>query len=65
MIGFLNTSYTVNKSDGLVRIQLGITNNGVLETTVAINFSISQNQSNQGKTCKKLNLSYCSIEVLP
>ena len=51
MIGFLNTSYTVNKSDGLVRIQIGITNNGVLETSVAIatNFSISQNESNLGK----------------
>ena len=44
VIGFLNTSYTVNKGDGLVNIQIGITE-GILQTSVAINFSISQNQS--------------------
>ena len=44
VIGFLNTSYSVNEGDGLVNIQIGITE-GILQTSVAINFSISQNQS--------------------
>ena len=47
VIGFLNTSYTVNKDDGLVNIQVGIINEGViLGITVAVRFFfISQNQS--------------------
>ena len=43
VIGFLNTSYTVNKDDGLVNIQIGITE-GILQTSVAFIFFISQNQ---------------------
>ena len=48
-IGFLNPSYTVNETDGLVHIQIGVTNNGTLQTPVTVNFSISQNQSVSGK----------------
>ena len=48
MIGFLNTSYTVGESDGLVNIQIGI-NNGSLPTSVAVNFSISENPSDGSK----------------
>ena len=48
VIGFLNTSYTVNESDGLVNIQIGI--DGLLRTSVTVNFSISQNQSDRGRS---------------
>ena len=46
-IGFLNTSYTVNKDDGLVNIQVGIINEGImLGISVEVRFFfISQNQS--------------------
>ena len=44
VIGFLNTSYTVNKDDGLVNIQIGITR-GILQNSVAFIFFISQNPS--------------------
>ena len=44
VIGFLNTSYTVNKDDGLVNIQIGITE-GTLQTSVAFIFFISKNPS--------------------
>ena len=47
VIGFLNTSYTVNKDDGLVNIQVGIINEGImLGISVEVRFFfISQNQS--------------------
>ena len=47
VIGFLNTSYTVNKDDGLVNIQVGIINEGIiLGIPVAVRFFfISENQS--------------------
>lgn len=50
-IGFMNTFYMVNESDGLINIQIGVTNNGSLQTSVPVNFFISQNQSvtNRGK----------------
>jgi hypothetical protein len=50
VIGFLNTSYAVNKSDGLVNIQVGIIQEELLQISVAVNFSISQNQSDRGKS---------------
>ena len=40
VIGFLNTSYTVNETDGLVSIQIGIINQGFLRSVVAVSFSI-------------------------
>ena len=40
VIGFLNTSYTVNETDGLVNIQIGIINPGFLRTSVAVTFSV-------------------------
>ena len=40
VIGFLNTSYTVNETDGLVNIQIGIINPGILRTSVAVTFSV-------------------------
>ena len=49
VIGFLNTSYTVDENDGLVNIQIGIINFTVLRTSLVVNFSISQNQSDQGE----------------
>ena len=49
-IGFLNTPYTVNKDDGLVNIQVGIINEGVVWTSVAVIFFISQSQSDRGKS---------------
>ena len=51
-IGFLNTSYTVNKDDGLVDIQVGLTNEGVilLGTVQKVRFFISQSQSDRGKS---------------
>ena len=48
VIGFLNTSYTLNKSDGLVNIQVGIIEEELLQISVAVIFSISQNQSDSG-----------------
>lgn len=49
VIGFLNTSYTVDENNGLVNIQIGIINFTVLRTSLVVNFSISQNQSDWGK----------------
>ena len=49
VIGFLNTSYTVDENDGLVNIQIGIINFTVLSTSLVVNFSISQNQPDRGK----------------
>ena len=40
VIGFLNTSYTVNETDGLVNIQIGIINPGILRTSVVVTFSV-------------------------
>ena len=48
VIGFLNTSYTVNKNDGLVNIQVGIIEEELLQISVAVIFSISQNQLDSG-----------------
>jgi hypothetical protein len=51
VIGFLNTSYAVNKSDGLVNIQVGIIQEELLQISVKVNFSINQNQSDtRGKS---------------
>ena len=50
-IGFLNTSYTVNMDDGLVDIQVELTNEGViLGIPVKVRFFISQSQSDRGKS---------------
>ena len=49
VIGFLNTSFTVNGNDGLVNVQIGIIEKRFLQTSVAVNFSISQNQSYGGR----------------
>ena len=49
VIGFLNTSYHVNETDGLVDIQIGIIEQGILRSSVTVSFSISQNQSDKGK----------------
>ena len=38
MIGFLNTSYTVGESDGLVNVQIGVIN-GSLQRPVVVQFS--------------------------
>ena len=40
VIGFLNTCYTVNETDGLVNIQIGIINPGFLRTSVVVTFSV-------------------------
>jgi hypothetical protein len=45
----------VNKSDGLVNIQVGIINEGRLRTSVAVNFFINQNQSG-GVYVKPMNI---------
>ena len=50
VIGFLNTSYhTSYHVNGLVDIQIGIIEEGILRSSVMVNFSISQNQSDRGK----------------
>ena len=38
VIGFLNTSYTVNENDGVANIQIGVIQ-GSLERSVAVRFS--------------------------
>ena len=40
VIGFLNTSYTVNENDGVADIQIGVIR-GSLERAVAVRFSTS------------------------
>ena len=61
VIGFLNTSYVVNESDGLVNIQIGIINQGFLRVSVEVKFSISLNQSVTGKPYVVF---WCQIIVL-
>ena len=60
MIGFLNTSYTVNKNDGLVNIQVGIIEEELLQISVAVIFSISQNQLDSGMS---ISQSMYTIEI--
>ena len=40
VIGFLNTSYTVNENDGVANIQIGVIQ-GSLERSVTVQFSTS------------------------
>ena len=60
VIGFLNTSYTVNKNDGLVNIQVGIIEEELLQISVAVIFSISQNQLDSGMS---ISQSMYTIEI--
>ena len=44
VIGFLNTSYTVNENDGMADIQIGVIR-GSLERPVAVRFSTNANSA--------------------
>ena len=59
-----------NESDGLINIQIGVTNDGSLQTSVPLYFFISQNQSvtNRGKYyynngIHQITLSNCILQI--